>query len=168
MFLLWLLSITTLYKRCVSAFCVQVVLELHSVIFYHICLWIQTCQLLTAIPSSVDMFALFEKVWLCWRLYRHHMTCFCFKEFWIQIVKIQTSHMLTAEPSSYDTFESCHMLTAQPSLLAYFYFQSLEKHVIWWRYSRQHNRTFSKSANMSTDDGIAVNRWHVWIHRHIW
>ena len=86
----------------------------------------------------------------------------------------KSSVMLTAIRSTFDMFfkrlknKSMQLLMAEPSTLAYFYFHSFKKHVNCWRYSRQHNRTFSKSANMSTVDGIAVNSWHVWIHRHIW
>ena len=37
-------------------------------------------------------------------------------------MKILTSHMLMAEPSTYDKFESCHMLMAEPSTYDMFVF----------------------------------------------
>ena len=96
---------------------------IHSVVFYHIALSIQTCHMLMAEPSTYDMFALLKKngyvdgwavniwhvfvskhfyfkIWkyklvICWWLSRQHMTCF---HFWKRM------DMLTAELSTYDMF----------------------------------------------------------------
>ena len=118
-------------------------LHIHSVIFHHIALSIQTCHMLMAEPSTYDMFALFEKERLCWRLSRQHMTCFCFKIFLFQDMKIWTSHMLMAQPSTYNKFERCHGSAINISILFY------------------------KNTNMSYVDGSAINIWHVWIDRAI-
>ena len=37
-------------------------------------------------------------------LSHQNMTCFCFKVFKFENMKIQTSHMLMAQPSTYDMF----------------------------------------------------------------
>ena len=77
-----------------------------------------------------------QKHVICWRLSRQHNCSFS---------KVQTYHMLTAEPSTYDNYLFLLLETNRKTYLFFFL-----------------------NANMSYVDGSAINIWHVWIDRAIW